>query len=420
MRSCGTIVVMLVILFATVASAQSPDNAVWGVDERNEVLRWNSALNGFEGIPGSLKQVSVGTDGEVWGVDPESNVLRWTGSQWQQVPGMKLKQLSVRSGQEVWGVDADDHLFRWNGSAWQPTGITSAFVSAGTDGTVWGISAPASGANAGIIQPISNWLNHQGGSPIEGPGAPPVRLVSVTDGSRLWAIDDLWHSYQWTAAGWQRIDGSQYLDVAQATNGELWTVYRSGVVAFRADPAAPPRLMHLVGGGILASPNPVLTQIAVGAAPSAGPALTADQQLIVDTHNRERQNYPGVGALQWSPELAQWAQEWAQSVANANVMTHRQDQRGNPFRPGEGLGENIYGWNPAKTGGDAVLSWIAEKQWYDYAQNTCAPGKVCGHYTQVVWKTSQYVGCGNAKSANGTLYYVCNYYPAGNNGGRPY
>lgn len=81
MRSCGAIVVMLVSLFATVASAQSPDNAVWGVDERNEVLRWNSALNGFEGIPGSLKQVSVGTDGEVWGVNPEGNVLRWTGFQ---------------------------------------------------------------------------------------------------------------------------------------------------------------------------------------------------------------------------------------------------------------------------------------------------------------------------------------------------
>lgn len=48
------------------------------------------------------------------------------------------------------------------------------------------------------------------------------------------------------------------------------------------------------------------------------------------------------------------------------------------------------------------------------------PAKVCGHYTQVVWKNSRYVGCGKAMAANGTLYYVCNYYPAGNTGGRPY
>ncbi len=420
MNISGLVVAVVAVLFSTVASAQSPDNAVWGVTERNEVLRWNSALNGFEGVPGSLKQVSVGTDGAVWGIDPEGTVQRWTGSQWQQVPGMKLKQLAVRTSQEAWGVDADDHLFRWNGSAWQPTGITSAFVSAGADGTVWGISAPASGANAGIIQPISDWLNHQGGgSPIEVPGAPPVRLVSVTDGSRLWAIDDLWLLHQWTAAGWQRVDG-QYRDVAQAANGELWTVYRSGIVTFRSDPAAPPRQVQSVGAAYVANSATLLKQIAVGAAPAAEPALTADQQLIVDTHNRERQTHPGVGPLQWSPELAQWAQAWAQSVAAANVMTHRQDQRGNPFRPGEGLGENIYGWNPAKTGGDAVLSWIAEKQWYDYAQNTCAAGKVCGHYTAVVWKNSQYVGCGNAMAANGTMYYVCNYYPAGNSGGRPY
>ena len=105
MKIHGIIAMMVAILFATMASAQSPNNAVWGVNDQNQVFRWNSSRNEFEVMPGiSLKQVSVGTDGEVWGIDPDDSVYRWTGSQWQQVQGMKIKQLSVRNGQEVWGV----------------------------------------------------------------------------------------------------------------------------------------------------------------------------------------------------------------------------------------------------------------------------------------------------------------------------
>ena len=38
-----------------------------------------------------------------------------------------------------------------------------------------------------------------------------------------------------------------------------------------------------------------------------------------------------------------------------------------------------------------------------------------GHFTQVVWKGSQEIGVGRAKSRDGTKWYiVTNYYPAGN------
>ena len=33
-----------------------------------------------------------------------------------------------------------------------------------------------------------------------------------------------------------------------------------------------------------------------------------------------------------------------------------------------------------------VDSWVAEASHYDYDTNTC--DDVCGHYTQVVWRTS--------------------------------
>ncbi|RIL07002.1 MAG: hypothetical protein DCC71_04625 [Proteobacteria bacterium] len=47
---------------------------------------------------------------------------------------------------------------------------------------------------------------------------------------------------------------------------------------------------------------------------------------------------------------------------------------------------------------------------------------VCGHYTRVVWATTELVGCGIA-SCPGLAFgnsVICNYGPGGNTGGRPY
>lgn len=416
MRLHGIVVAIAALLFATMASAQSPSkaNAVWGVNEQNEVFRWDGLRNAFVRMPGSLKQVAVGADGEVWGIDPDGNVQRWLNAQWQSVPG-NLRQLAVRNAQDAWGVNDANALSRWTGSAWEPVEedshpvLPAAYVAAGADGTVWGI-APGDG---GIVT-ISAWLESRTLYPLQNPGSGHLKRISVTDGNRAWAIDDSAQLFRWTEPDWQHVDGD-YLDVVQAANGELWRLAGDGTVLFSQDPAAPAQPMQ---AGLR------LKQIAVGAARAPDSAIAAEEQRqIVDAHNTERLTHPDVGALQWSAELASWAQEWVQTVVAAqDLMVHREDQRGNPFKPGEGLGENIYGWGPssAKTGVDAVQSWIAEKQWYDYEQDHCAAGKVCGHYTQVVWKNHQYVGCGKAISARDLVYYVCNYYPAGNTGGRPY
>ena len=48
-----------------------------------------------------------------------------------------------------------------------------------------------------------------------------------------------------------------------------------------------------------------------------------------------------------------------------------------------------------------------------------------GHFTQLIWASTEYVGCGymvyNHPSvrSHDTQYYVCNYGPAGNYNGRP-
>ena len=58
--------------------------------------------------------------------------------------------------------------------------------------------------------------------------------------------------------------------------------------------------------------------------------------------------------------------------------------------------------------------WGSEQANYDIPSLTCAPGAVCGHFTQLVWSKTARVGCGKATGADGNDYWVCNYDPAGN------
>ena len=80
------------------------------------------------------------------------------------------------------------------------------------------------------------------------------------------------------------------------------------------------------------------------------------------------------------------------------------------------------------TAAGVMSSWVGEAADYDYAANTCTPMKMCGHYTQVVWRSTTQVGCGIATCNQNRPFagsgpwqvVVCDYSPAGNNGNRPY
>lgn len=140
---------------------------------------------------------------------------------------------------------------------------------------------------------------------------------------------------------------------------------------------------------------------------------------IVAAHNVWRAEV-GVPPITYSAEVAASAQAWADYLKNSNNCHLMHSSTPN--------GENIFGasaWSdgPAQDihSSDPVNAWAEEKRDYDYAKNECVNGKVCGHYTQVVWKNSTTVGCAMAMCPNNNQVWVCQYAPAGNYiGQKPY
>jgi pathogenesis-related protein 1 len=153
---------------------------------------------------------------------------------------------------------------------------------------------------------------------------------------------------------------------------------------------------------------------------SASAQTPINSTEILSAHNTARAAV-GVPALTYSDTLANSAQAWANHLKNTRNC-NMQHSSGN-------VGENLY-WASAWSNGpaqqiapqQAVDSWVKEKTDYDYSSNSCAPGKMCGHYTQVVWKNTQQVGCGMAVcDSPKNQVWVCQYSPPGNYiGQKPY
>ncbi len=125
---------------------------------------------------------------------------------------------------------------------------------------------------------------------------------------------------------------------------------------------------------------------------------------ITAAHNEVRRGV-GVGPLRWSSELAAHAQQWADHLAARGCNLQHRPSGGDAF------GENLFWSSAAATPAAVVAEWAAERSGYDHAKNRCRG--VCGHYTQVVWRRSQRLGCGVARCDAAELW-VCNYDPPGN------
>ena len=136
-------------------------------------------------------------------------------------------------------------------------------------------------------------------------------------------------------------------------------------------------------------------------------------QEVLQHHNKVREKV-GTQPLVWNKQLATYAQQWAEYLANNNncQMKHREQ----PGENGKAYGENIF-WGSSSDyykPVDASLSWYDEIKYFKYQKLNDNNWYKTGHYTQMVWKDTKEVGVGVAVCPNGGLIVVANYYPAGN------
>ena len=143
-------------------------------------------------------------------------------------------------------------------------------------------------------------------------------------------------------------------------------------------------------------------QEAEGSATSRLSAATISEML--HSHNQVRLQRQ-IPPLRWSYSLEAAAQEWAEHLSAIGAMQHDHTRR---------VGQNLFvSYGRQMPPAFVVGKWAGESKDYDERRFKCAPGEVCGHFTQVIWRGTKEVGCGVAGGNNGQ-FWVCFYSPPGN------
>ena len=137
---------------------------------------------------------------------------------------------------------------------------------------------------------------------------------------------------------------------------------------------------------------------------------------ILAAHNAARAE-AGVAPLVWDNALGSGAAAYAQQLAMSGRFQHsdRHARRG--------IGENLWMGSHGAFSPEAMVGgWAAEKRWFvpGVFPNNSRTGswEDVGHYTQMIWPSTQRVGCAIASSGR-IDYLVCRYATAGNMDGRP-
>ncbi|KAL5606384.1 hypothetical protein BROUX41_002801 [Berkeleyomyces rouxiae] len=150
---------------------------------------------------------------------------------------------------------------------------------------------------------------------------------------------------------------------------------------------------------------------------------STESEASLSSHNIHRQNH-SASALSWDENLAAYALTSAQKCVFAHDLTPG----------GGGYGQNIAMFGSSDNMPDAgtAIEQAVTNMWYN-SELDLYPGyggepdmsnfEKWGHFSQIIWKDTQKVGCASFKCAAGTMasmeswYTVCNYSPPGNYGG---
>ena len=142
-----------------------------------------------------------------------------------------------------------------------------------------------------------------------------------------------------------------------------------------------------------------------GASDDVGDGEPPGMEGMIAAHNAIRAGV-GVPDVIWDDALAEIAAEWAAWLAADGC--YLEHDYSSPY------GENLY-WSSFESNPTQVVdAWASEVVYYDYESNSCDRGEMCGHYTQLVWSTTERVGCAMATCADGSEIWMCDYDPPGN------
>lgn len=135
---------------------------------------------------------------------------------------------------------------------------------------------------------------------------------------------------------------------------------------------------------------------------------TTDKDFIIDClcwHNEYRARH-SVPAMSISMKLCVSAQEWANHLASRNELYYPPQRIFN-------FGQNIFCCVEASlvasiSGQEVATYWYSSIKRYDYYKRPSLlhTNVNCGHFTQIVWKNSKFMGVGKSTSKTGKIFVV--------------
>ncbi|XP_052831402.1 uncharacterized protein LOC106867642 isoform X1 [Octopus bimaculoides] len=143
---------------------------------------------------------------------------------------------------------------------------------------------------------------------------------------------------------------------------------------------------------------------------SVAQTLAMFSKDCLETHNKYRHQHNSP-PLHLSEQLSKMAQKWAESVAKESYISYSSQ-----LYRGQQIGQNIvFRWTKqgaAFSGSEVADLWYSQVKNFDFSHYKHRMDT--GHFTQLVWKNSQYIGIGKAGNSVGAVAVVVFYFPAGN------
>jgi uncharacterized protein YkwD len=153
-----------------------------------------------------------------------------------------------------------------------------------------------------------------------------------------------------------------------------------------------------------------------GSSGSSG-STSAWAQKALDYHNNIRSQCSSRNVtMSWDSDLADYAQSYAQKVADAKYYGHDYDGHDCYSYSGytNGAGENLYyqeGMQSSSTDNQLILAAVNAWASEGYGAEADPDADETGHYTAMNWRTSSKLGCGVGRGSgdNGWAVVSCNY-----------